>query len=197
FFRLAPLPNVRLPDAAPRASAGMIPPLTLSAATTRSFTETERNDFIAIHPGSGSPRKNWPAANWRQLIARLRLPASLVLGDAELSASSGWTPAMLMDDRADSGKRPGDRSLHLVNRPLEVLVHHFARCRLFLGHDSGISHLAAACGARCVLLFGPTEPAMWAPPAPNVRVLRRDPDLASLSVDDVRRAVEEALADQT
>ena len=34
---------------------------------------------------------------------------------------------------------------------------------IFVGHDSGISHLAAAVGANCILLFGPTNPDIWAP----------------------------------
>lgn len=156
-------------------------------------------DFIALHPGSGSPRKNWPAENWRRLMGHLPSPVSVVLGEAERAA---WGSSPLFNHtRAASGDRPGYEPLHvknplpLINRPLEELVHHFAQCRLFLGHDSGIAHLAAASGAHCVLLFGPTEPAMWAPPAPSVRVIRRF-DLAKLPVGDVRRAVEEALADR-
>jgi heptosyltransferase III len=41
----------------------------------------------------------------------------------------------------------------------------------FIGHDSGISHLAAAGGARCFLLFGPTDPKVWAPQNTNASVL--------------------------
>ena len=143
---------------------------------------------ILIHPGSGSPRKNWPQQNWRQLMARLSPPLSLILGDAEQSNWEGEFVSVPRDD---------DKPRHLVNAPLEELVNAFSQCRLFLGHDSGISHLAAASGARCVLLFGPTEPACWAPPAPNVRVLRNRSDLASLAVDAVRDAVLAALADRT
>jgi heptosyltransferase-2 len=43
---------------------------------------------------------------------------------------------------------------------------------LFVGHDSGISHIAAAVGARCILLFGWTDPEIWAPANANVTVLR-------------------------
>jgi heptosyltransferase-2 len=42
----------------------------------------------------------------------------------------------------------------------------------FIGHDSGISHIAAAAGARCILLFGRTDPAIWAPANQSVTVLR-------------------------
>jgi ADP-heptose:LPS heptosyltransferase len=136
---------------------------------------------IAIHPGSGSLRKNWSAENWRALIPRLPAPVSLVLGEAE---AESWNEIP-----------PGCQALR--HRPLEELVAHFARCRLFLGHDSGISHLAAACGVPCVLLFGPTEPAVWAPPAPSVRALRRGPDVNSISVEEVHAAVQAMLSDRT
>jgi heptosyltransferase-3 len=43
---------------------------------------------------------------------------------------------------------------------------------IFIGHDSGISHVAAAAGANCILLFGPTDPNVWAPRNENVEVLR-------------------------
>ena len=60
---------------------------------------------------------------------------------------------------------------------------------MFLGHDSGVSHLAAACGTPCVLLFGPTDPAMWAPPAARVRVLQCGADLSAIGVEEVHKTV--------
>jgi heptosyltransferase-3 len=140
---------------------------------------------IVIHPGSGSPRKNWPPAEWRRLVEILRSPVMVILGDAECE---------LRVDAIFSGVSGVEL---LVRRPLEELVTRLNRCRLFVGHDSGISHLAAACGAKCVLLFGPTEPACWAPPVPSARVLRPGTDLSSLAFDAVDSAVRAALADQT
>lgn len=144
--------------------------------TAHDDTESRpRTDLIAIHPGSGSPRKNWPAERWRELIASLKTPILLIVGEAE---NESWlaqtaTPAAPVELAA--------------NLPLPVLRERLTRCRFFIGHDSGISHLAAACGVPSLLLFGPTDPAMWAPPASHVRVLRRGPDLNSISVADVRR----------
>jgi heptosyltransferase-2 len=63
---------------------------------------------------------------------------------------------------------------------------------IFIGHDSGISHLAAAAGASCILLFGPTDPNVWAPKNENVRVLKPP----SGRLEDLQiEAVEPALAD--
>jgi heptosyltransferase-3 len=136
--------------------------------------------LIVIHPGSGSPRKNWPRENWLELIRQLPAPVALVLGEAELRSWHGIELAGVS---------------RLEARPLEELVTHFSHCRLFLGHDSGVSHLAAACGAPCVLLFGPTDPAVWAPPSPRVKVIGPVGDLNSLAVSGVRQAVAAALAD--
>jgi ADP-heptose:LPS heptosyltransferase len=140
-----------------------------------------RDGPVTIHPGSGSPRKNWPDERWRALLKELPGPVAMILGEAEVER---WTP-WVADNRVEV----------LAGRPLAELVAHLGRCRLFLGHDSGISHLAAASGAPCVLLFGPTDPAIWAPPAPRVWVVRRGTDLSALSLADVRQAVDAALAD--
>ncbi len=45
-----------------------------------------------------------------------------------------------------------------------------ARASLYIGNDSGITHLAAAVGTPVLAMFGPTDPAVWAPRGPNVRV---------------------------
>lgn len=136
---------------------------------------------ISIHPGSGSLRKNWPAANWRELIAQLPGPVQVILGEAEAerfpTTESAWAHAGV-----------------LLQPSPEELVTALASSRLFLGHDSGVSHLAAATGVPCVLLFGPTDPAMWAPPAPGVRIVRTKTALADLPVAEVARATTAALA---
>ena len=156
----------------------------VAAAHALKPSAPHRKATIAVHPGSGSARKNWPAARWRELLTELGVPVSLILGEVEMET---WRTRLPMLP---------DNVQPLVTPSLEELVTALSSSRLFLGHDSGVSHLAAACGALCVLLFGPTDPAMWAPPAPHVRVLQSGPDLADLSLESVRRAVQSALADQ-
>ena len=66
---------------------------------------------------------------------------------------------------------------------------------IFIGHDSGISHLAAAAGAKCVLLFGPTDPNIWAPRNENVRILRADTGrIEDLKIAPVEAAITAALS---
>ena len=130
------------------------------------LTSPHATELIAVHPGSGSPSKNWPAEKWRALIAMLPGPVCVILGEAEA-------------DRWRDFPLPSTAEL-AVKQPLEALVEKLAACRLFLGHDSGISHLAAACGVPSLLLFGPTEPAIWAPPTPRTRTLSSSPSTAAI-----------------
>jgi heptosyltransferase-3 len=136
--------------------------------------------FIALHPGSGSPQKNWPISRWIELCTWLthaqHADLLIITGEADTIAATALaafgTPAHQL--------------------PLRDLVARLAQCRGFLGHDSGISHLAAACGVPSLLLFGPTDPALWAPPAPHIQTLRRGPTLDAISLADVKTALASA-----
>ena len=153
------------------------------AFAARFLADCDERPLIALHPGSGSPRKNWPVERWvelgRALLGR-GVQLLIVGGEADEERITvlreTWRDAPVLVAR------------HL---PLPQLAAILARSRLFIGHDSGISHLAAAAGAKCVLLFGPTDPAVWAPANPGVHVFEApDGDLAKLEVAAV---VEEIL----
>jgi len=122
-----------------------------------------RGDFAAIHPFSGSPRKNWPLARFRALaraIGRL-MPVRWCAGPED--------PPLAGAVRIDN---------------LYDLACWLAQARLYIGNDSGITHLAAAAGAPVLALFGPTDPGVWAPRGPHVRVVRWPTDAATaLTVD--------------
>jgi heptosyltransferase-3 len=136
--------------------------------------------ILAIHVGSGSQRKNWPVERWQALIRR--------------ALETGESPAVLLiGGEADKPRLEAVSevvnaapSLVLEDLPLPELAAALARCRLFLGHDSGISHLAAAVGTRSLLLFGPTDPEIWAPANPQVKALRApEGHLEDLELDAV------------
>jgi heptosyltransferase-2 len=147
----------------------------------RDFLRELDDPIVFIHPGSGSTQKKWPLENW------------IALGDdiASLVTVSGEAEQI---DRARLEDEWRDRRVLFAHGfPLPQLGAILANS-IFVGHDSGISHLAAASGANCILLFGPTDPAVWAPRNENVRILRAPGgDLQRLEVDLVREALDQEL----
>jgi heptosyltransferase III len=115
---------------------------------------------LAIHTGSGSPRKNWPVERFLELAGRARSQ----LGAAPLLIH-GEADADLLPVLQASGfplLPPGD---------LCALAHVLAACRAYVGNDSGISHLAACVGTPTIALFGPTDPVLWGPRGRSVQIL--------------------------
>jgi heptosyltransferase-3 len=136
------------PDAAPR--------ITVPGAESRPGADAPRR--IAVHPGSGSIHKNWPLPQWKRLGHELmqQFPGStliLVTGEAELERgvtedlTQAWSDLPLE---------------HWDSLPLAELAQRLPSCTHFLGHDSGMSHLAAACGVPVHSFFAHTDPATWA-----------------------------------
>jgi heptosyltransferase-3 len=140
--------------------------------------------LVALHPGSGSETKNWPLARWAALAESLlsaRADRRLLLIGGEADDERVAQLGLLL---------PDDKLQCAQNLSLPELAARLQNCALFLGHDSGISHLAAAVGTPALLLFGPTDPAIWAPSNENVRVLRAPAgDLSRLSVATVLNAL--------
>ena len=133
--------------------------------------------FLAVHAGSGSGVKNWTCEGYSGLVDRITSGASwlLVEGPADTDVSSAL--------RA----RPG--VVCAQGLPLRVLGALLGRAGLYVGNDSGVSHLAAAWGAPSLVLFGPTDPRQWSPVGPRVSTLRA-PDfrMTSLGLDEVAEA---------
>ncbi len=122
--------------------------------------------FAVIHPFSGSPRKNWPLENFRAVARWLerRMPVYWCAGPEE----------------------PLQNAVRIEN--LYELACWLAGARIYLGNDSGITHLAAAAGAPVVAVFLVTDPAVWAPRGERVRVVTGG------AMDDVMAAVVSLLA---
>jgi heptosyltransferase-2 len=148
----------------------------------RLFPSAEDRDFaleflrdlprpiFAIHPGSGSAKKNWPIENWIALSRSGGFPTA--------AACLERRPFLIISGEADESniarleREWQDRNACFAkNLPLPKLAAVLENS-IFIGHDSGISHLAAAAGAKCILLFGPTDPDVWAPQNENVSVIR-------------------------
>ena len=108
---------------------------------------------MVVHPGSGSPTKNWPAERFIEILRRLRAAGRetvAVLGEADVAEA-----AVLARELPEMPV--------LVGLTLTELAATLAECGAFLGNDSGIAHLAAAVGLPTTAIFGPSDADVWAP----------------------------------
>ncbi len=156
-------------------------PSATDKAYASAFMDTmEPQLVVAIHPGSGSERKNWPVEKYasicRWLIDELAVQLLVVKGEADERVVESLLTAL------------APRRVRLAaGLTLVELAAVLERCSLFLGNDSGITHLAAAVDTRTIALFGPASTATWIPRGPRVRVIPfGDSDIAL-----VRRAIAE------
>lgn len=113
--------------------------------------------FVLMHPGSGAREKNWEgfgavAQHWR---THRREAVVVLLGPAEMERPT----VPIVDAISVAG---------LSLPQVAALLRH---CRLYLGNDSGISHLAGVVGAPGVVVFGSTDPAVWAPRGERLEIL--------------------------
>lgn len=118
---------------------------------------------VVLHLGAAGLAKRWPPERW------------LALGQA--LAAEGLGVCCLLGPEEEDLREPA-RSKGLPLLPpmsLTELAGTLAGCDLFLGNDSGPAHLAAACGARGLVLFGPTHASRTAPRG-GMRVLQRGLD---------------------
>ncbi len=128
-------------------------------------------DYIAIQPFSGSPRKNWPLARFRSIARELA---------AEVPVR--WTAGPT--EELSEAERFSD---------LGELGAWLARARVYIGNDSGITHLAAAAGTPVVAIFGPTSTRVWEPRGDRVRVVQ--PPAGGMIEDIQEKAVLAATRD--
>jgi ADP-heptose:LPS heptosyltransferase len=118
-----------------------------------------------LHPGSGSPRKNWPLTRFVELAVALR---------GEAGVEPVFTAGEADEEAAQALKRQTSFKV-LEGCSVLELAGALSACDGYLGNDSGVTHLAAAAGAPVVALFGPTDPGLWGPQGENVRIVRALP----------------------
>jgi len=121
--------------------------------------------WLAVAPGSGHPLKNWPLAYFYEVSRSLAWEYGLKVVWLAGPAEGAMLPYL-------EGLAQAQGHVLLANRPLIRVARILSRCRLYLGNDSGLTHLAAAVGGpEVIALFGPTDPRVWAPLGPQVRIL--------------------------
>ncbi len=121
---------------------------------------------VLIAPGSGAREKCWHWENFVQVASDLTsrgLEPVFLLGPAE---QERFEPSVLQAFRTYP---------HLENLSLTQVLQTLTQADIFLGNDSGIAHLAAAMGKRTQVLFGPTDPAQYAPRGGKVTIQHLPP----------------------
>jgi ADP-heptose:LPS heptosyltransferase len=130
--------------------------------------EASGRPYVAIHPFSGSTHKNWPLSKFREIEPHLPAPAIYCAGPEQIL--------------------PGTVQYARLDR----LAGWIRGAALYIGNDSGITHLAAATGVPTVAIFGYSNPRIWSPRGPNVRVVHAN-SIQDVTIDAVLDAVRSLL----
>jgi ADP-heptose:LPS heptosyltransferase len=107
-----------------------------------------------IHPGAGAPARRWPAERWAAVARAVPRPVVVTAGPGE--------ERLARTVAAESGAQ-------VFGGDVGALAALVAGARRVLCADTGVAHLATALGTPSVVLFGPTPPALWGPPADRAR----------------------------
>jgi heptosyltransferase III len=166
---LKPLERLAIFDAEP------VPQINLAKALPAGRT-------LALHPGSGSEAKNWPEANWSALLRTVaeKTPWRILLVGGEAEGERLQRLSTLI---------PVERLTVSMQQPLNELAARLAAAHAFVGHDSGITHLAAAVGLRGLALWNHTRAEIWRPRSDRFALLRHDRGLGQLEPGQVFAAL--------
>jgi ADP-heptose:LPS heptosyltransferase len=141
---------------------------------------------VVIHPGSGGAHKCWHLDNFLS-VARI-----LKKEGVEVAFLFGPAEAERFREPAIAGIRAAGKLL--TNLSLAEVLGVLGCSRGYIGNDSGITHLAAAVGIRTVVVFGPTEPAIYGPLGPAVTILQSDEtDFAGVISEELQQQAIAAL----
>ena len=144
----------RWPDLPPMPYADYAPPVQVPLPP---------GPYVCLMPGSTWPSKAWPREHFLAVARRAR--------------SEGLEVAVLgaPGEREDCDFVAQDGARNLCGRTTLVQAAAWLRgARAALGNDSGLSHLAAACGTPILALYGATDPGGSAPWGPRARIMRLD-----------------------
>ncbi|MFC1691975.1 glycosyltransferase family 9 protein [Candidatus Latescibacterota bacterium] len=142
------------------------------------YDSDNRHHGIVIHPGSGSLMKNWPLKRYIRFAGEVDNHVTFILGPAEI-------------ERGMYCAISPDRYTVISPETLNDLWDVLRGTGIYIGNDSGVSHLASLSGTPGVVLFGPTDPVVWRPLGTRITVVTSpDGTMNGISVEDVLRRIE-------
>jgi heptosyltransferase-2 len=178
IFDADPVPRLFINSQPPGVAAAGLSQPSSGSLKNQNGDRRDARPTLALHPGSGSEKKNWPETRWAEFIARLtestKLELLLVGGEAEGGRLKRLAAAV-----------PPERRQVAQSLPLPELAQRLQSCAAFVGHDSGISHLAAALGLPCLILWADALEEIWRPQGERVVILRELTGVRAISVGKV------------
>ena len=138
--------------------------------------------WLALGPGARWAPKRWPARAFRELADRLQtqFDAVVLLGStADVDSCQQVADGLALPCITLAGK----------TRLLQAAAV-LQQTALFVGNDSGLGHMAAACDTATLTVFGPGDPARYHPWHPRARWVQSDSgDIIDVTVAAVTAAV--------
>jgi ADP-heptose:LPS heptosyltransferase len=159
------------------------------------------SNAVIVHPGASAEVRRWPAGRYAEVARDLASGRH----DVVITGSARERRRCLAVARAAALEPDCVLAGRLDLAGLAALV---AAARLVISGDTGIAHLASAYQTPSVILFGPTSPRYWGPPADGPftviwRGVTGDPHgrwvhpaLLDIGSDEVLAAAEARLGDQ-
>ncbi|MFB3904669.1 MAG: glycosyltransferase family 9 protein [Acidobacteriota bacterium] len=160
FLKHLGFPVEPLPDPEIRLTAGEV---TQARRRLRELGVDE--SFILVHPAAAFATKQWPAENFAELCRELTRDALKVI------VTAGPGEESVLERVRSHG--PGD-ALFLPPLPLRLFAAVTSLCRLYVGNDTGATHVAAALGRRIVVVFGSSDYRVWYPWRSEHQLIRHD-----------------------
>jgi heptosyltransferase-3 len=171
-----------------RAGLPADPEKALETARDRALLKREptlaRQQKTVFHPGSGGKAKNHPPDFWVELIDESRKDPFLsrhdfvvLLGPAEEPLYPFFTQNL------------SHRNARILFSPeSKDLISLLGNASLYVGHDSGITHLSAMLGTPTIALFKNSSVSRWSPLGPAVRVIQSEETSPNLIGKILRQA---------
>ena len=137
----------------PRTTLGIAPVAAAGIAQRLAEAGLADRKIALIHPAAAFATKQWATENFARVVEHLA-----ERGFAPVAVAAPHEQALL-DDLVEAS------SVQVVTLELTLpeVTALAARSRVFVGNDSGIAHIAAAVGTRCVVVFGSSNIAHWRP----------------------------------
>jgi ADP-heptose:LPS heptosyltransferase len=170
-----PAPHVWIDTAHKAAAAEIIP----SAGPVLALAPAANWRVLALAPAANWRGKQWRPERFAELAERLTAPAGILPGAriaifAAANERGGIAPVL--------SAIPADRLIDTVGRiDLSTIAACLKRCSLFIGNDSGLMHLAAACDIPTLGLFGPSREEHYAPWGDHCAWVRTKEDYETLT----------------